>query len=50
LIEKIIASSSRKIPIGEEIGIIQNIFQKEIMSNKNNLNHYLENIKNNIMN
>ena len=50
LIEKIIASSSRKIPIGEEIGIIQNIFQKEIMSNKNNLNHYLENIKNNIIN
>jgi len=50
LIEKIIASSSRKIPIGEEIGIIQNIFQKEIMSNKKSLNFYIENIKNILIN
>ena len=46
LIEKIIVSGSRKIPIGEEIGIIQNIFQKEIMSNKVSLDYYIENIKN----
>jgi len=46
LIEKIIVSGSIKIPIGEEIGIIQNIFQKEIMSNKLNLNYYIEDIKN----